>query len=541
MLNISENITICHPYELHIVIPIFVSLLFFVGLILNGISLWIFWFHIKPWNSSVILQFNLAVSDAIVSPAAPLITAYSFTDEWIFGTFLCQFTVFFLFINIYGSICFLTLISVQRYFTITHNVKNTVFTRKSFITKFCLVAWGCLCLQGIPFFILLKSSEVDGVSKCLNIHQMEHSDFFFICNWIIMFTGLIFPFAVIIVCYGLLSRYILRVNPMNSVSKIMMSKSIRMIGISLAIFIICYIPMHIARTTAVTVARFYPTFCSLLVNIEVVYYFTWMLSVFNCCWDPILYCFASKKFKNIFIKRMVRLVNKSAVNHGPYPYNLDLQIIPDLKQKDRSYLYTMSMEPEGDISPDVLRCTVCLDDYRPYGPLKPRILPVCLHTFCEGCLDRLGVDNAYSISCPICRVFNDVFGKDGIQALPINSRVPYFESCEEEMEESDLLDFIDPNMPSCPVCDSMTLYAPFGLEADITQCHTCQWVSVEVLEIRGMDEVPGTLPTTEERNRILPQKQPNGYPLQGPERQTPRRKTLLRRAISYLRKLFLSR
>ncbi|XP_053328324.1 tripartite motif-containing protein 2-like [Spea bombifrons] len=148
------------------------------------------------------------------------------------------------------------------------------------------------------------------------------------------------------------------------------------------------------------------------------------------------------------------------------------------------------MEAAGEISPDVLRCTVCLDDYRPHGSLKPRMLPVCLHTFCEGCLEKLGGDSAYSISCPICRVFNDVFGKDGVQALPINTKVPYFETVEEETQESDILDFVEPNAPSCPVCGSVTLFAPFGEEADITQCHTCQWLSVEVMELTGRVAAP---------------------------------------------------
>ncbi|XP_077137595.1 uncharacterized protein LOC143803705 [Ranitomeya variabilis] len=199
----------------------------------------------------------------------------------------------------------------------------------------------------------------------------------------------------------------------------------------------------------------------------------------------------------------------------------------------------MSAEAECDTSPDVLRCTVCLEDYRPYGPLKPRILPVCLHTFCEGCLERLGVDNAYSISCPICRVFNDIFGKDGIQALPINTRVPYFETIEEEMEESDILSFIDPSIPSCPVCGSITLFAPFGLEADITQCHTCQWVSVEVMEFeKTVPPAPDTMDIQIDRNGPRAKSEP---PSQNCGSEDRKRKTLMGRLLGYLRKRFSSR
>ncbi|CAH2316967.1 E3 ubiquitin- ligase TRIM56-like [Pelobates cultripes] len=191
------------------------------------------------------------------------------------------------------------------------------------------------------------------------------------------------------------------------------------------------------------------------------------------------------------------------------------------------------MAEVSEISPDVLRCTVCLEDYRAHGPLKPRILPVCLHTFCEGCLEKLGQDNVYSISCPICRVFNNVFGKDGIQTLPINTKVPYFETVEEETEETNLLDFIDPDMPSCPVCGGITLFAPFGEEADITQCHTCQWVSVEMLEITERNEFTSHTPICENTDRTLYQNK--GAQTQNTAPPSGRRKSLLLRMINYLR------
>ncbi|KAM8934358.1 P2Y purinoceptor 4-like [Pelodytes ibericus] len=299
MSNISVNVTGCDPQRISPVIPIFLSLVFFVGFLLNCISLWIFWSRISPWNCTTILQFNLAISDAIITPAAPLIIIYSLTDHWAFGTFLCQLKVFLLSTHMYGSISFLTLISLHRYFTVAHKVKTSVLTRKSFITKLCLIVWGCLCFQGFPFFITMKTSEIHNATKCLSVHQTELAALFFVWNWVI-FSGLLFPLTITIICYSRLSRFILQVNPMNPASKAMISKSIRTISISMVIFIVCYVPVHVTRTLAVTIALFCPTFCSLLESLEVAYYITWMLSGTNCCLDPVLYCFASDRFKSKF-------------------------------------------------------------------------------------------------------------------------------------------------------------------------------------------------------------------------------------------------
>ncbi|KAM4663179.1 P2Y purinoceptor 4-like [Discoglossus pictus] len=300
MQNTSE-VTSCQPQKIHPFIPIFLSFIFFIGFIMNCISLWIFWFRIKQWNSVVILQFNLAISDAIITPAAPLIIIYSLTDDWTFGTFFCQFKVFLLSAHMYGSIYFLTLISIHRYFTVVHNVKRTVLTRNSFIKKVCLIVWGCLCLQGIPFFFTMKTTYIHGATRCLSFHQTDLAILFFVWNWVIIFSGMLIPFSITITCYSLLSRYILKVNPMNTQSKVMMTKSIQTISVSLVIFIVCYVPVHITRTMGVTIKLFFPTYCTLLENVEIVYYITWMLSGTNCCMDPILYCFASEKFKNVFM------------------------------------------------------------------------------------------------------------------------------------------------------------------------------------------------------------------------------------------------
>lgn len=300
MMNTSGNFSGCSPQPVPTFIPIFLGFFFFFGFALNCISLWIFWFKVKPWNSMVILQFNLAISDAIITPAAPLLVIYYITNQWTFGLLLCQFKVFLLSTHTYGSIYFLALISVHRYFTIVPNTKWKSFSGKPFITKLCLFVWGCLLCQGIPFFFVIKTSKVHGVLKCLNNHQRDQSVLFFAWNWVILFTGLLIPFSITLVSYALLIRYILKVHPMNSLSKVMVSKSVQTILVSLIIFVIRYIPSHTTRSIAVTITLFFPNSCSLMEGVEVAFYITWIVSETNCYMDPIMYCFASKKFKRIF-------------------------------------------------------------------------------------------------------------------------------------------------------------------------------------------------------------------------------------------------
>ncbi|KAM5145490.1 lysophosphatidic acid receptor 6-like [Mantella aurantiaca] len=302
MSNATQNYTGCLPYTFHVFIPILLNFTYFLGFMLNCISLWIFWFKIKQWNTTVLLQFNLALSDAIITPAAPLIIFYTITNRWIFGTFLCQLKVFLFSTHMYGSIYFLTLTSLHRYFTVVYHCKKSIFTSKLSIKKMCLGIWACLFLQGIPYFFAVKSSDVNGVPKCINVHQSDQTFSLFVANWVVLFISILIPFSIMLVCYGLLIQYIVKANSVTPLSKVIVSKSVRMIFMSLTILFICYIPSHVSRTIGLMIKMFSPTSCARLEDAEFAYYVTWVLSTLNCCMDPILYCFASNKFKYMFIK-----------------------------------------------------------------------------------------------------------------------------------------------------------------------------------------------------------------------------------------------
>ncbi|XP_068104077.1 lysophosphatidic acid receptor 6-like [Hyperolius riggenbachi] len=300
MLNSSGNFTGCQPQPINPFIPIFLSFIFFIGFVLNCISLWIFWFKVKQWNAMVVLQFNLAITDAMVTPAAPLVVIYGLMDRWTFGVFLCQFKAFALSIHAYGSMYFLALISIFRYLSIARNDKRKVLTTKPFIKKLCLIMWGVMMCQAVPSFFVVETSEVRGVTKCLSIQQTDQTDFFYALLWFTQFFGLLIPFFITLASYSLLIKYLRRVKPMNSLSKVMLSKSVMTIFVTLIIFIICYIPSYVTRFAVIVITSFHRDNCSLLENVENVFNITLTIVATNSLMDPILYCFASDKFRATF-------------------------------------------------------------------------------------------------------------------------------------------------------------------------------------------------------------------------------------------------
>ncbi|KAM6048137.1 P2Y purinoceptor 4-like [Chlamydotis macqueenii] len=290
----------CAAQGLHPAIPALGTLLLLGCVLLNGISFWVFCCRIKQWDPGMILQFSLVLGDILIIPLAPLRISYlSLGNQWLFGQFLCQFDVFLQSIHMYSSIYFLMLICIHRYFVIVRYKSKSLWKEQSFLRKLCLFVWLVLFVQGLPVFFLLKTSDIDDSAKCLNIHQSELSSFYFFYNMFLVVFSFLLPFAVSLTCGALLGAAIAKVAKKSSRGQKMKSRSLQMITVSLVIFVICFGPLHICRTIAVTV-KYYGLSCKILYQAELAYYISWVFTMANTCLDPLIYVFANDKFKRSF-------------------------------------------------------------------------------------------------------------------------------------------------------------------------------------------------------------------------------------------------
>ncbi|KAM6337259.1 LOW QUALITY PROTEIN: P2Y purinoceptor 4-like [Alca torda] len=288
----------CVPQGLHPAIPALGTLLLLGCVLLNDMSFWVFCFRIKQWDSGMILQVSLVLGDVLIIPVAPLRISYlSLGNQWPFGQFLCQLEFFLDNIHIYSSIYFLTLICIHRYCVVVRYKSNSLWKKKSFLRKLCLFIWLVLIVQGLPFFFVLKTSDIDGSAKCLNICQSELYSIYYFCNMVVVVLSFLLPFAISLTCGALLGAAIAKVAKKSSRGKKMKSRSLQMITVSLVIFAICFGALHICRTIGVIV-KYYGMSCKLLHQVEVAYYISWVFTMANTCLDPLI--FANEKFKRSF-------------------------------------------------------------------------------------------------------------------------------------------------------------------------------------------------------------------------------------------------
>lgn len=299
--NSSNDSGSCLGETQHVSITVLLCLVFFLGFLLNAFSLWVFCCRLPCWTPGTMLQFHLALSDAIATPVTPMMATYfAMGNDWPFGRFLCQVKIALLSSHFYGSTAFLTLISIHRYTAVVHFKRSSCMKRKEFVRKLCAGVWFLLLLQSLVYAFMLPPSKEAGHSQCLSIHQKNLTDAYFVINFILFVVGFLLPFLVSALCYGRLANTLTRLNISTAKGLKVKVKSQRMIGVCLVIFGLCFLPLNVVRTVGVVVKKYYPLHCHLLQQLETAYYSSWILAGVNSCLDPLLYCFGSQNFRDAF-------------------------------------------------------------------------------------------------------------------------------------------------------------------------------------------------------------------------------------------------
>lgn len=305
--NSNSSDTQCVPHAQHMLLTVLLCLVYLAGMLLNGFSLWVFTCKMSKWRTGTVLQFNLAVSDAIACPATPLMAAYFANgSNWEFGSFTCHLKIALLSAHFYGSIMFLTLISIHRYVMVVQIKRASPMKRKGFVKKLCFGVWSFLLVNAVLYGVLLPVTTVGGHKQCLSIHQKNLTDAYFIINFMLFIFGFIIPFVISVVCYSRLASSLSHIKVDSCHGQAIKIKSLRMIGLCLVIFGLCFLPLNVIRTAGVVVKKYFPKHCQLLFQMETAYYASYVLGGINCCLDPLIYFFGSHNFSKALRKSLTR-------------------------------------------------------------------------------------------------------------------------------------------------------------------------------------------------------------------------------------------
>ncbi|XP_078420424.1 P2Y purinoceptor 1-like [Cetorhinus maximus] len=310
-------------------LPIMYLIVFVTGFIGNSVALWMFIFHMRPWSSITVYMFNLTLADLFYVFSLPVLIFYYLKEsDWIFGETLCKLQRFIFHVNLYGSILFLTCISVHRYMGVVHPMKSLGRLKKKSSIIVCACVWVIVMAGIAPILYFSRIRQVTNKANfsgpyldtnrtikttCYDTTSKELLHTYFIYSMLTTFFGFCVPFATILVCYG----FIVKALIFNDMKTPLRGKSVRLIIIVLAVFAVAYLPFHVMKNLNLQSRLYYQgsETCGWNKRVYATYQVTRGLASLNSCVDPILYFLAGDTFRRKFTSTASRIIktNQSVV------------------------------------------------------------------------------------------------------------------------------------------------------------------------------------------------------------------------------------
>ncbi|XP_059188852.1 P2Y purinoceptor 1-like [Centropristis striata] len=225
-------------------VPAVYILVFIVGLLANGWGLKSLLHNWKKLGNVNVFVLNLGLADILYLLTLPfLMVYYSMKSKWIFGDAFCKITRFCFNLNLYGSIGFLTCISVYRYLAIVHpmRVKGRITLTHS--VGISVMVWLLVSVQNLPDMFFTKKS-VNNTEKCYDTTDILYVEDYlkYSLGWTL--TGFFIPFLIILGCYG---HVIVFLCHTHTTDKVLKQRSLKFLCILILLFSVCYIPHHVFK------------------------------------------------------------------------------------------------------------------------------------------------------------------------------------------------------------------------------------------------------------------------------------------------------
>ncbi|XP_076833449.1 cysteinyl leukotriene receptor 2 [Brachyhypopomus gauderio] len=297
----------------HRVYPAAYLFIFFLGLVANLISLWFFITvsrTMKRFSSVNIFMLNLLISDLMLVCSLPFRASYYIMNYWAFGDIACRLMSFAFYINMYGSIYFLMVLSVVRFVAIIKPYKFRDLQRGQ-AWLICACVWLLVSLASAPLLVPGDSHRPRGEMKCLELNMSDADTIITIMDKGALCLGFIIPFIVISVCYLFSAGKLQRLRTIPGREGLRYSKSCSLVIIVLLIFLVCFMPYHVVRTLFLKAEREvyekgYGDSCQPITWIRKAAVITLCLAASNSFLDPLLYFFVGENFRSFWQKKTTR-------------------------------------------------------------------------------------------------------------------------------------------------------------------------------------------------------------------------------------------
>ncbi|KAM4652321.1 chemerin-like receptor 1 [Discoglossus pictus] len=295
----NNQMHVYYAYILHVFVAVILSVVAFLGMMGNGLVIWITGFRMKKTVTTVWF-LNLAIADFISTSVLPLfIITFALGLHWPFGTFMCKFANIIAVLNLFASVLLLTVISIDRCISVMLPLwclNHRTIRRASVIA---IAVW-LLSFCGVPFVAFINTHSFNNHIHCIIIFPTISLHVTF--TMIVFIFGFFIPFIIIASCYTVIALK-LHKNP-NYKS----SKTFKIIIAILVAFAVCWLPYHVFNFLFLFGKIYNDSYLSAIVlNWHPIVFV--LLSI-NSCINPFLYVIIGRDYKEKIWSSLVYIFEK---------------------------------------------------------------------------------------------------------------------------------------------------------------------------------------------------------------------------------------
>ncbi|XP_053309901.1 neuropeptides B/W receptor type 2 [Spea bombifrons] len=287
--------------DFYIILPVIYSVICVVGLTGNTAVIYVILKAPKMKTVTNLFILNLAIADDLFTLVLPINIAEILLHYWPFGVVLCKIILSIDLYNIFSSIFFLTVMSIDRYLVVLATVRSKRMPYRTYRAAkiVSLLVWILVIVIVLPFTVFagVYMDDLEFKSCGLNFPKPEKT-WFKASRIYTLMLGFAIPVSTICILY-MVMLYKLRHMRLNSNAKALdkaKKKVTIMVFVVLAVCLFCWTPFHLATIVSLTTDL---QETSLVIGIS---YFITSLSYANSCLNPFLYAFLDDSFRKSFRK-----------------------------------------------------------------------------------------------------------------------------------------------------------------------------------------------------------------------------------------------
>ncbi|XP_037698552.1 P2Y purinoceptor 13 [Choloepus didactylus] len=309
-----------------LVFPVLYTGVFFTGILLNALALWVFT-HIPSSSTFIVYLKNTLVADLIMTLTLPFkILSDSHLGPWQLRAFVCRYSAVVFYETMYVGIILLGLIAFDRFLKIIRPFGKFFVQKPAFAKAVSALIWLLLFLISLPNMILSnKEATPSSVRKCASLKSPLGLKWHQVVNYISQFIFWT-VFVLMLLFYMVIAKKVYNSYRKSKSKDSRSNKKLEgKVFVVIAVFFMCFSPFHFARIPYTYSQTNSKTDCKLQNQLFIAKETTLFLAATNICMDPLIYIFLCRKFtERLPCMRRKKSIISSQENHSSQTYNITL-------------------------------------------------------------------------------------------------------------------------------------------------------------------------------------------------------------------------